>query len=193
MGSREMLSSVFHFPAGITIDSIDPSANELVIRIACDVPSMPCPECQQPSARIHSCYQRMVADLPCAGRTVILLLTVRKFVCSTPTCPRKIFTERLPGLVKPYGRMTTRLSALLQVLGLGTGGQLGTRVAERLGITTSPSSLLRTLMQFRASRIPAVRVLGVDDWSATRSCMCSCKDSRKEDFTWGAAPSALPG
>ena len=38
MGSRELLSSVFHFPAGITIDSIDPSANELVIRIACDVP-----------------------------------------------------------------------------------------------------------------------------------------------------------
>jgi hypothetical protein len=54
MGSRELLSSVFHFPAGITIDSIDPSANELVIRIACDVASMPCPECHQPSARIHS-------------------------------------------------------------------------------------------------------------------------------------------
>ncbi len=54
MGSREMLSSVFHFPAGITIDSIDPSVNELVIRITCDVPCMPCPECHQPSARIHS-------------------------------------------------------------------------------------------------------------------------------------------
>jgi len=94
MGSREMLSSVFHFPAGITIDSIDPSANELVIRIACDFPSMPCPECQQPSARIHSCYQRMVADLPCAGRNVILALTLRKFVCGTSTCPRKIFTEK---------------------------------------------------------------------------------------------------
>jgi zinc-finger of transposase IS204/IS1001/IS1096/IS1165 len=72
MGSREMLSSVFHFPAGITIDSIDPSANELVIRIACDAPTMPCPECQQHSARIHSSYQRQVADVPCAGRNVIL-------------------------------------------------------------------------------------------------------------------------
>ena len=38
MGSREMLSSVFHFPAGITIDSIDPGANELVIRIAVTFP-----------------------------------------------------------------------------------------------------------------------------------------------------------
>ena len=160
-----LLSSLLHLPAGLTIASVHPHATELVISVACHTPSMPCPECQQPSARIHGQYQRTVADLPCAGRTVILALTVRKFVCSTPTCPRKIFTERLPGLVQPYGRMTTRLSALLQVLGLGTGGQLGTRVAERQGIATSPSSLLRTLMQVRASRIPAVRVLSVDDWS----------------------------
>src|SRR5258708_37910343 len=80
MGSQEMLSSVFHFAAGITIDSIDPGANELVIGLACDTPSMPCPECHQLSARIHGHYQRTVADLPCAGRNVILELTVRKIL-----------------------------------------------------------------------------------------------------------------
>ena len=41
MGSQEMLSSVFHFPAGITIDSIDPSASELVIGVACTFPLWP--------------------------------------------------------------------------------------------------------------------------------------------------------
>src|SRR5712691_4634610 len=165
MGSRELFASVFHFPAGITIDSIDPSANELVIGVACDFPSMPCPECQQPSARIHSRYQRLVADLPCAGRHVLLMLTVRKFVCSSPTCPRKIFTERLPGLVASYGRMTRRLIALLQALGLGAGGQLGTRQAERSGIATTPSTLLRHVMQLPAPLTRAVRVLGVDDFA----------------------------
>jgi transposase len=160
-----LLSSLLHLPAELTIASVHSSATELVISVACHTASMVCPECQQPSARIHGHYRRTVADLPCAGRTVILALTVRKFVCSTPACPRKIFTERLPGLVQPYGRMTSRLNALLQVLGLGGGGQLGTRLAERLGITTSPSSLLRILMQLRASRMHAVRVLGVDDWS----------------------------
>jgi hypothetical protein len=54
MNSQEQLSSVFHFPAGITISSIDPSANELVIRLACETASMPCPECHQLSTRIHS-------------------------------------------------------------------------------------------------------------------------------------------
>ena len=165
MGSREMLSSVFHFPAGITIDSIDPSANELVIGVACDSASMPCPECHQLSARIHSSYQRMVADLACAGRNVILALTVRKFVCGTPACSHKIFTERLPGLVESYGRMTGRLIALLQALGLGAGGQMGTRQADRSGIATSPSTLLRHLMQLPTPVARAVRVLGVDDFA----------------------------
>jgi len=160
-----LLSSLLHFPAGITITSVHPSATELVIRVACCTASMLCPECQQPSARIHGNYERTVADLPCAGRTVILALTVRKFVCNTPGCSHRIFTERLAGLVQSYGRMTTRLSAFLQVLGLGTGGQLGTRLAERLGVATSPSSLLRSLMQFRAASVLAVEVLGVDDWS----------------------------
>ena len=136
MGSKEMLSSVFHFPAGITIDSIDPGANELVIGIACDAPSMPCTQCHQPSFRIHGHYHRTVADLPCAGRNVLLLLMVRKFVCSTPTCPRQIFTERLPGLVESYGRMTRRLIALVQAFGLAAGGQMGTRQADRTGIAT---------------------------------------------------------
>src|SRR5690348_14241259 len=141
MNSRELFSSVFHFPAGISIDSVDPSANELVIGVACEAPSMPCPECQQPSARIHSHYQRTVADLPCAGRNVILALTVRKFVCSTPTCSRRIFTERLAGLVASYGRMTDRLIALMQALGRAAGGQMGARLAERAAVATTPSTL----------------------------------------------------
>src|SRR5262249_48338344 len=109
--------------------------------------------------------QRTVADLPCAGRNVILALTVRKFVCGTPMCPCKIFAERLPGLVQPYARMTTRLVALVQTIGLVVGGELGTRLAERLGITTAPSTLLRHVMKVPAPKTPAVRVLGVDDWS----------------------------
>src|SRR5258708_34610925 len=165
MGSQERLSSVFHFPAGITIDSIDPGANELVIGIACDAPSMPCPQCHQLSARMHGHYQRTVADLPCAGRTVILALTVRKFVCSAPGCPRRIFTERLPGLVQSYARMTTRLIALVQALGLGAGGQLGTRLADRSALATTPSTLLRHLMQLPPPVARAVRVLGVDDFA----------------------------
>jgi len=167
MDPREMalFSRVFHLPAGIAVTSVHPSASELVIGMACLTPSMSCPACHQPSARIHGHYQRTVVDLPCAGRNVILALTVRKFVCSTPSCPRKIFTERLPGLVESYGRMTGRLIALVQAFGLATGGQMGTRQADRTGIATTPSTLLRHLMQLPAPVTRVVRVLGVDDFA----------------------------
>src|SRR5579883_863217 len=104
MDPKEMalLSSVLHLPAGITMTSAHTSATELIIRVGCHLPTMQCPVCAQPSARIHGRYQRTVCDLPCAGRTVILLLTVRRFVCTTPTCSRAIFTERLPALVESY-------------------------------------------------------------------------------------------
>ncbi len=160
-----LLSSVLHLPAGITIASVHPSATELVVCVACSTPSMPCPECHHLSARIHGHYQRTVADLPCAGRNVILALTVRKFVCTTPTCSRRIFTERLRGLVESYARMTSRLIALVQALGLVAGGQMGTRQADRTGIATTPSPLLRHFMQLPAPTLRAVRVLGVDDFA----------------------------
>jgi transposase len=167
MESKEaaLLSSIFHLPAGISVLSVHPSVTELVVRIACQTPSMPCPECHQPSTHLHGMYQRTIADLPCAGRNVLLILRVRKFFCRTPACSHKIFTERLPGLVESYGRMTTRLIVLLQALGLGAGGQLGRRLAERSGIATTPSTLLRQVMRLPAPAIRAVRVLGVDDWS----------------------------
>jgi transposase len=160
-----LLSSILHLPAGITITSVHPSATDLVVRVVCCSWSMPCPECHQLSDRIHSNYQRTVSDLPCAGRNVILVLTVRKFVCTTPTCSHKIFTERLVGLVESYGRMTSRLIALVQALGLGAGGQMGTRLADRTAIATTPSTLLRHLMQLPTPPTPAVRVLGVDDFA----------------------------
>ena len=99
----------------------------------------------------------MVADLPCAGRNVILALTLRKFVCGTSTRPRKIFTERLPGLVESYGRMTGRLIALVHAFGLVAGGQKGARLADRFDIATAPSTLLRHLMRLPAPLTRAVR------------------------------------
>ncbi len=141
MDPREMalFLRVFHLPAEITITSVHPSPTELVVGVACQAPRMECPECHQPSARIHGSYQRTVADLPCAGRNVILALTVRKFVCGTPTCPRKIFTERLPGLVESYAWMTSRLIALIQALGLVAGGQMG-RIVRQYVLTLSAAT-----------------------------------------------------
>ena len=109
MGDLDTVSLFFSLPDGIFISSVRATTTELVVRIACQRSCAACPLCQQTSERVHGNYVRTVADLPCAGRRVILALTVRKFVCSAPTCPRQIFTERLPDLVQSYARMTNRL------------------------------------------------------------------------------------
>jgi transposase len=54
-----------------------------------------CPACDQQTARLHSHYQRTVANLPWGGRRVRLLLNVRKIPCPEEGCQRQIFTERV--------------------------------------------------------------------------------------------------
>ena len=167
MGSveAELLSSLLLLPDDMGIEAVCPTKTHLTVQVACMLKSASCPLCQHASERIHGSYGRTVADVPCGGRWVTLALTVRKFVCRTPDCPRKIFTERLPALVQSYARMTNRLSEALQSLGFATCGQVGERVAPKLGMSISGPTLLRRM---RAVSIPppqSVRILGSDDWA----------------------------
>src|SRR2546423_11627063 len=152
-------------PDGLVIASLLATESQLVVHVACRLPTACCPLCHFPSERIHGHYGRTVADLPCAGRRVILALTVRKFVCRTPTCPRQIFTQRLPDLVQSYARMTNRLREALVALGLATSAQVSERLAPSQGMLVSAPTLLR---RFRAVACPppkSVRILGMDDWA----------------------------
>jgi len=170
--NTETLSSLFLLPDHITIEAVYPTRNRLTLQISCTLPSAFCPLCQRSSERIHAKYGRTVADVPCGGRLVTLALTVRKFVCGTTTCPRRIFTERLPNLVQSYARMTNRLSEVLQTLGFATCGELGERLTPKLGMEISGPTLLRRM---RARSCPApssVRILGMDDWSWKKGVTC---------------------
>ena len=87
MDALETASLLFSFPDDIVISLMRATKSEVVLHIASRRPCATCPLCEQPSERVHGRYGRTVADLPCAGRRVILALTVRKFVCRTPSCP----------------------------------------------------------------------------------------------------------
>jgi transposase len=165
MDDVDTASLLFSFPDDIVISSVRVTTAEVVLHIACRRPCAVCPLCQQPSERVHGHYRRKVADLPCAGRRVVLALTVRKFVCATSTCPRQIFTERLVDLVQSYGRMTNRLRKALLALGLATSAEVSERLSPALGMLTSAPTLLRHLRQVNDPLPQSVRILGVDDWA----------------------------
>lgn len=136
-----------------------------ILLLALAARSARCPSCQCGSRRIHSCYQRTVADLPHSGAPVCLKITVRRFFCRNRRCPRRIFAERLPEVAADYARRTERLGKAQARIAQAVGSRPGTRLAEALSMPTSATTLLRLE---RAASLPDVetpRVLGVDDFA----------------------------
>src|SRR4029450_6570117 len=81
-----------------------------------------CPLCTIPPQRMHSHYERTLADLPWAHYRVRLQLRVRKWFCRNRACRRRIFTERLPTVAAPWARRPLRLAQRLGALGVALGG-----------------------------------------------------------------------
>jgi transposase len=154
--------------AELRLDQILSEPQSITVVVATVRPTACCPACQQPSTRVHSHYVRSLADLPWSGATVRLRLHTRRFFCSSPTCSRRIFTERLPKTAARYARRTTRLNEALQFVGLALGGEAGARLAARLGMAVSGDTLLRRIRQLTVADEPTPRVLGVDDWAWKR-------------------------
>ena len=124
-----------------------------------------CTGCGVVSRRVHSSYQRQLADTASGGQEVLIDLQVRRFFCGNPACAKTTFAEQVPGLTTRYGRRTCSLQAVLQAVALALGGRAGARLTGRLACAVSRSTLLRLI---RAAADPDGQtplVLGVDDFA----------------------------
>lgn len=155
-------------PACLHLKLIDASEEAITVVVTTTSSEAECPLCHQRSARIHSRYVRQVADLPWMGCAVRLELHVRRFFCTHLECARHIFAERLPSVVEPYARCTTRLTDVFTLMGFALGGEAGKRLAAGMGLATSPDTLLRLIRAQPEEQAPTPRVLGVDDFSFCR-------------------------
>ena len=162
------LSLLLPLPEGLEITAVSDTSDAVVVRVLSQRCSSCCPVCFTPSSAIHSFYRRKPADLPCVGRPLRLLLTVKKFFCRMPSCPRKIFTERLPDLVAPFSRLTIRLRSALQEIGFAIGGKGGERLAGVLGMCVTDTTLLWSLFLVPAPAVEDIHVVGIDDWAWRR-------------------------
>ncbi|SRR6266516_5472945 len=178
---------------GLKLTPVEVHDQQLTLLVTSTNPLTCCPVCQTPSRQVHCYYTRIITDLCWADLGVRFVLRVRRFVCSTSTCSRRTFAERLGEEIKAYARRTKRCETQLQTIGLMLGGNAGVRLAQVLGMSVSSDTLLRLVRALEVPQRAVPEVLGIDDFGATRSYMCSCKDSRKEDLTWSSASSALPG
>lgn len=165
--SDQLASKLVPQLPGLKLNEIktDVLTETITVMLTMTAPTANCPLCATCSAKIHSHYTRIPADLPWGTFTIRLHLRVRRFVCTLRACSRRIFTERLPDLVAHYARRTTRLEDILRLVALVLGGEAGSRLVGRLCMRVSPSTLLRLIRRIPEQSLPTPRVLGVDDFA----------------------------
>ncbi len=141
---------------------------DVTVTVRAASPMASCPCCGTMSKRVQSRYTRMLRDLPASGRSVHLVVHVRRFFCHESTCLRKIFAERFPSLTLPRVKFTLRLQETLQEMGFALGGEAGARLGRQLSIPGSADTLLRLVKETHLPVASSPRVVGIDDWSWKR-------------------------
>jgi len=152
-------------PSCLRLTTLSANDTDISLELTATRIVVACPSCTLESSRIHSLYQRTVADLPWAGVPVTLQLHVRRFVCRNPACPRATFSEPLPEVVAPSARRSVRLANEQRQLGLQVGGSVAARIAQRQGMPASPTTILRLVRRTRLPDAATPTVLGVDEWA----------------------------
>jgi hypothetical protein len=100
---------------------------------------------------------------------VWLLLEVRRFNCRVGDCVLRTFVEQIPGLTVKRRRRSQQLQGLLHGIGAALAGRAGVRLAAKLAMAVSRSTLLRLLRNTPEPVLTtAPRVLGVDDFALRR-------------------------
>jgi transposase len=145
--------------------SLNEQQTQITLLVSSTQEANRCPGCHTRARHVHSRYTRTLADLPWSGYRVAWRLRVRKLFCHNRTCPRRIFTERLPGLVAPWARRTLRLMARLLAIALALGGTAGVRLSRSLGLIVSRNTLLRVICRTPCPAIASPQVLSVDDFA----------------------------
>jgi len=145
--------------------TLEPAQSAITINLRTRQATARCPLCGRRSKRVHSRYERTLADLPWGEYAVTVALKVRRLFCDNKECERRLFAERLPDVAAPWARRTTRLAGRLTALGLALGGAAGVRLGRKLGLNASRNTLLRLIRRAPMPDLATPSALGVDDWA----------------------------
>ena len=153
---------------GVVVENAEVAGAKLCIWARTRAGAVACPWCGRPSGRVHSRYERRLADAAVGGRRVVIRLRVRRLFCDGPGCSRVTFAEQVPGLAIRYARKTVLLAGVLRSVAVALAGRAGARLARVLPAAVSRPTLLRLVMAVPDPARPAPRVLGVDDFAFKR-------------------------
>jgi transposase len=164
--ARGLVEVLFPHLSGLEVSRVDDTGDSVVAFASVRGAQAACPKCGEPSSRVHGRYQRLVADGAAGGRLLLIALSVRRFRCTSPACPRVTFVEQAEGLTGRHLRRTLPLRELLARFGLELAGRAAARLAAVLGIPVHSSTILRLVMALPDPVVTAApQVTGVDDFA----------------------------
>lgn len=166
----ELLTQLLPNPEHLQLQNYELDVEQRQIRVLMESVQqiVRCPVCDQVAHRVHSLYERTLADLPWADYQIVIQLTVGKFFCDQVECDRKIFTERIAGVMAPWARRTKRLAAQLSEIALYTGGEGGAKLSQKLHCPVSQNTLLSLISRQPMPAVSTPKALGVDDFAFRR-------------------------
>lgn len=153
---------------GVVVEQIERTASGVLIWARVKAEDGVCPSCGSRSRRVHSRYDRGLADFAVAGQPVVLRLRVRRFVCGNTSCPAGTFAEQVGDLTAKHARRTSLCRTVLEHIGLALAGRAGSRLAAKLGLAASRGTLLGLVHALPDPEVGTVTVLGVDDFAIAR-------------------------
>src|SRR5260370_2791897 len=130
---EELLLMLCPHLGGLRVDQVEDTGDAVVIRARCRAAQARCPARGAVSSRVHAGYGRVVADGAAGGRPVLIALSVRRFRCPEPSCPKATFAEQAGGVSERYRRRRVPLLGMLAGFGLELAGPAPPRPARTPG------------------------------------------------------------
>src|ERR1035441_2274319 len=148
---EELLFMLFPHLRGLRVGQVEDTGDAVVIRASCRAAQARCPLWGAVSSRVHGGDGRVVADGAAGGRPVLIALSVRRFRCPEPSCPRATFAEQAEGVSARYRRRSVPLLGML---------------AGTVGVPVHSSTVLRLVMALPDPPVTAApTVTGGDDFA----------------------------
>ncbi|WP_354006178.1 transposase family protein [Streptomyces sp. NBC_00154] len=138
--ARSIEELLFPGVGGVVVEDFTADDRLVVVRAFSRTLQRSCFACGVRASRVHSRYERRISDRPVAGRSTVILLTVRRFFCDNAECERRTFVEQIAGISERYRQASTGLRELLHAIALArSSDKTVTEVARDLGV--SPEGL----------------------------------------------------